>query len=121
MHSQEYLDALDRLESLAQDGHVVAVVCSEGDPLICHRFGTISRTLSEDGFDLKHIMHNGEVVSQEEMECRLVEKYARKSLIAETVNAPYSEQVKEAFRIMNSEVGYKPKPKKQYFRNSFHR
>ncbi len=103
----DYLSAIRALESLSQEGRLVAVVCSEGNPLTCHRFGLVSRTLSQEGFDVSHILTNGEVVSHQLMEDRLLEKYLSKNEIPSVVNGSYSQQLKEAYRAMNGEFGYK--------------
>ena len=93
--------------------YIVAIVCAEGDPLYCHRFGTVSRTLAEEGFNLKHILPNGEVVSHEDMEWRLVESYDRKGLLPQE---KYSGKLAEAYRILNSERGFRMKPHREHIR-----
>ena len=107
--SEDFRNAISSLESLCEDGHIVAVVCSEGDPLSCHRFGLLSRTLAEDGMDVRHILTNGEVVSHEEMETRLVDKYTRLNKISSVCTGTYPQMLDEAYKIMNEEHGYKPK------------
>lgn len=108
MQDDTYKEAISSLEKLCDDGHIVAVVCSEGDPLSCHRFGLISRSLSGDGMDVRHILSNGEVVRHDEMEARLVEKYTRQNKISLVCTGSYQEQLGEAYKIMNLEHGYKP-------------
>ena len=103
-----FLEAIASLEKLCEDGHIVAVVCSEGDPMSCHRFGLVSRALAEDGMDVRHILSNGEVVRHDEMETRLVEKYTRANKISLVCTGSYKEQLSEAYKIMNLEHGYKP-------------
>lgn len=108
MKDEAYREAISSLEKLCDNGHIVAVVCSEGDPLSCHRFGLISRTLAGDGIDVRHILSNGEVVRHDEMETRLVEKYTRQNKISLVCTGSYQEQLGEAYKIMNLEHGYKP-------------
>ena len=107
--SEEFQSGIASLEGLCEDGHIVAVVCSEGDPLSCHRFGLLSRALASDGMDVRHILPNGEVVRHDEMEARLVEKYTRLNKISLVCSGTYKEQLAEAYSIMNQERGYKPK------------
>lgn len=109
--SPAYREGIGSIERLAGEGHVVAVVCSEGDPLLCHRFGTVTRDLSADGMDVRHVLSNGEVVSQELMEDRLLEKYKQKNAVSTVLTGSYREQVEEAYRQMNRERGYRPKPR----------
>ena len=109
--SPDYREGIEAIERLAGEGHVVAVVCSEGDPLICHRFGTVSRDLAADGMQVQHVLANGEVVSHVLMEDRLLEKYKEKSAISTVLTGSYSEQLEEAYKVLNRERGYKPKPR----------
>lgn len=104
-----FQEAISSIEELCADGHIVAVVCSEGDPLSCHRFGLVSRALDSDGMSVRHILSNGEVVSHEEMEARLVDKYVRENKISCVCSGSYKDQLTEAYRVMNEEHGYKPK------------
>lgn len=106
--NKAYLDAIASVQDLADQGHMVAIVCSEGDPLTCHRFGLLSRTLSQEGMDVRHILYNGECISHTELEDRLLNKYARQNKVPSVVAASYSDQVRDAYRIMNEEYGYKP-------------
>jgi uncharacterized protein (DUF488 family) len=54
-----YLAAIDELVALAAD-RPTAVMCSEGDPLGCHREHLIGRTLRERGIEVRHILRAGE-------------------------------------------------------------
>lgn len=99
---------IEAVTGMADGGHSVAIVCAEGDPLSCHRFGLVSRALAAEGYEMKHIMTNGEVIGQVELEDRLLEKYTSRQMIPGIFNVPYSEQVDEAFRAMNREHGYRP-------------
>ncbi len=40
---------------------VVAIVCSEHDPIQCHRFLLISRALAARGVDVQHILRDGQI------------------------------------------------------------
>lgn len=107
--SDSYREALAAVEKKASDGHIIALVCSEGDPLFSHRFGTVSRDLREKGFQVRHILPNGEIVSHAEMEARLVEKYDRKGILTSSLTESYARQLEEAYRILNQERGFKMK------------
>ncbi len=111
--SEPYKEGIEAVKKLSAEGHIVAIVCAEGDPLYCHRFGTVSRTLAEEGFNLKHILPNGEVVSHEDMEWRLVESYDRKGLLPQE---KYSGKLAEAYRILNSERGFRMKTHREHIR-----
>ena len=52
--------------------HRIALVCSEGEPLNCHRTLLIARALAERGLAIAHIERNGEAASQSDIEARLI-------------------------------------------------
>jgi hypothetical protein len=62
---------LDRLIQGVGD-RVIAFLCSEEDPLECHRGLMIAPALSERGFPPHHLRKDGSLESNEEMERRLL-------------------------------------------------
>ena len=57
-----YLAGIERLLALAAECRV-AFMCSEADFKKCHRYWLITRTLVENGIEVNHILHSGELVS----------------------------------------------------------
>lgn len=55
----------------AGKGHTVAFLCSEEDPLQCHRGLMIAPALSEHGFPPHHLRRDGSLETNEQMERRL--------------------------------------------------
>ena len=55
----------------------VALMCSEHDPLDCHRCLLVGRTLAERGVEVKHIHSGGSIMSQGEIEDRLLKLEGR--------------------------------------------
>lgn len=53
--------------------HRVAMMCSEQNPIDCHRCLLVGRALRERGVTVRHIMSSGEIVGQEEIEAELME------------------------------------------------
>jgi uncharacterized protein (DUF488 family) len=51
----------------------VALMCSEKDPLDCHRTVLVARKLYETGTEVTHILADGSTESHEESESRLLE------------------------------------------------
>ncbi len=119
--SPSYREGIEAIGQLAREGSCVAVVCSEGDPLGCHRFGMVSRDLAEAGLEVRHILTNGEVVSQAVLEDRLVSRYEKAGRLASAVGGSYADRVREAYRLMNDEHGYRPRltPGRRAFRMKF--
>jgi uncharacterized protein (DUF488 family) len=66
---QAGLDAA--IESAASDR--LALLCTERDPLHCHRCLLVARRLAERGLEMGHLLASGEVASQRATEDRLLE------------------------------------------------
>jgi len=54
--------ALEHLCRLAEE-QVVAVVCSEGDPMACHREKLIARELRARGVEVRHLLGDGSLAA----------------------------------------------------------
>lgn len=70
--SQKFIDGIKELEELIPR-YNVCIMCSEGDAIKCHRFLLISRALKQ--YNIYHIMPNGELIKNSELEEQLVELY----------------------------------------------
>ena len=88
----------------------IALMCSEGDPFDCHRFSMISIALEKDGFDVKHILKDKTLKTNAELEKELLKKYDKKLPKPDMFNPDVSvdDQLKEAYRLRNKEIGYSP-------------
>jgi len=61
----------------------VALVCSEGDPLDCHRRLLVGKVLADDGIELRHILPDAEVITETTVE--LGNRNGQESLFEEEV------------------------------------
>jgi len=75
MQENSFQKGLDELVKLASSGKKVAFMCAEKDPFDCHRFALISRALVLKGQHVCHIMADGKVIEQADIEKRLLQKY----------------------------------------------
>ena len=51
----------------------IALMCSEQDPITCHRAILVSRHLKNQGLDIDHILKNGELENHSDLEQRLLQ------------------------------------------------
>ena len=72
----EFARGIERVTELAQQGRPV-LVCSERDPLDCHRCLLVARRLVADGLRIGHIPFTGAVEIHDELEERLVAEVAK--------------------------------------------
>ena len=56
-----YLKGLQELQREAEQSRV-AVMCAEADYRKCHRYWLITRSLLDEGVEVHHILHSGELV-----------------------------------------------------------
>ncbi len=65
--SPQFLAGIGDLKRIAGE-QCIALMCSEEDPLRCHRFLLLGRLLVEHGISVKHIRSDGRVQTQDELE-----------------------------------------------------
>ncbi|HBA86157.1 MAG TPA: DUF488 domain-containing protein [Verrucomicrobia bacterium] len=66
-----FLDGLNRVIHGAE-AYRIALMCSEKDPISCHRMLMVSRQLSKRGVDVQHILADGTLEAQAEAERRMM-------------------------------------------------
>ena len=102
-----FSEGLDRVVEGARK-YRVALMCSERDPLDCHRCLLVSRALAQRGTRVSHILDDGNVVSHSEIEDKLLEISGRN---AEDLFAPRSERLATAYRAHARKVAFaEPSP-----------
>jgi hypothetical protein len=97
-----YMKGLERLMSGAER-HRIAMVCSERDPLECHRCLLVGRSLAELGIDACHIHHDGVCELQSDAVLRLLRE---ENIPVEDMWWSWDERVQKAFDRRNMKVAY---------------
>lgn len=104
----------ERLMKGLERGFRIALMCSEADPLECHRFSLVSRYFHNQGIEVFHILKDAELATQSEVEKRMVNEFlhSRKYRLAEVdeLFGTYTaeDQLNDAYKLKNKEIGYKP-------------
>jgi len=70
--TQEFARGLDRVIEGAKK-YRIAMMCSEHDPLDCHRCLLVGRALRERGIAVRHILNGGRTVDHQQIEAKLME------------------------------------------------
>lgn len=91
-------------------GDVMAIMCSESEPLDCHRFSMVSVGLEDDGFEVKHILKNKSIKTNEELKNELLNKFKKKLPQIDLFhpNITTEDQLKVAYQLENQEIGFAP-------------
>ena len=112
MESPLFLEGISRVIKGIEKGYSLAIMCSEKNPLECHRLSMVSRKFHDLGFAIEHILHDGTKKSQEELEDDLINKYFpnRKQIAMEFANDGHTENketlIDDAYKKHNLEVAY---------------
>lgn len=91
----------------------IALMCSEADPLECHRFSLVGRYYHEEGLDVNHILKDATISSHETLEQEMIKNYlhSRKPLLPniDELFGTYTaeDQRRDAYRLKNKEIGFR--------------
>lgn len=105
---------VERLMNGLQKGFRISFMCSEANPLECHRFSLVSRYFYDNGLDVHHILKDGELALHGSLEKEMIDEYlhSKKHRLAEIdqLFGSYTkeDQRRDAYRLKNKEIGYKP-------------
>lgn len=105
---------VERVMKGLEKGFCIAFMCSEADPLECHRFSLVSRYFYDQGLDVQHILKDGTLASHASLEKEMINQFlhSRKYRLPEVdlLFETYSQedQRNDAYRLKNKEIGYKP-------------
>src|SRR5947208_677991 len=94
----QFVEGLERVEAIAASPRV-ALLCSEHEPLACHRFVLIGRRLAERGADVRHILRDGGIELHHDTEERLLLRLAGQ--VEADLLASRAERLELAYRAQN--------------------
>lgn len=105
-----FLKGVDNVKKGLSQGHNIALMCTEKDPFDCHRAIMVARGFELEGSDIKHILFDGSLMDQKELDNRLLDKYFpnRNQLTIFDYDKPQDEEelLKQAYIMRNKEIGY---------------
>jgi len=113
--TKDFKRGVERLWQGVKKGYNMALMCSESDPVECHRFSMISKALDEAGFDVRHIMKDKTLKLNSDLEMEILRKYNKKLPKPDMFNPCITkeDQLLEAYRLLNKAIGFSPKISKQ--------
>jgi uncharacterized protein (DUF488 family) len=98
----EFNKGLDRVIEGAKK-YRIALMCSERDPLDCHRCLLVGRALAQRGIRVSHILDDGRIMRHADVEDRLLKLSGRN---ADELFAPHSERLAAAYRDRARKVAF---------------
>jgi uncharacterized protein (DUF488 family) len=108
--SRNFRNGVGRLWSGINKGYMIALMCSESDPIDCHRFSMITVGLRQDGFEVLHIMKDKSLKSTSDLEQLLLQKYASQLPKPDMFQSKVTleERLNVAYRLRNLEIAFSP-------------
>jgi len=71
-----FITGIDRIKNGIEKGYHIALLCTEKDPLDCHRFSLVSKALNNKlSLDIDHILYDGEIVNQHNLEKKMLNEF----------------------------------------------
>lgn len=109
---EEFLSGIERLKVGCKKGYKIALLGAMQDPIRCHRSILVGRYLRTGGFNVKHILDDYSLASQENIEENLLNKYFsnRNQLTIDNLFGTAmsnKEMIEESYRLANKEIGYR--------------
>jgi uncharacterized protein (DUF488 family) len=95
--SSFFLNGIKRLKEGGKT-YRVAIMCSEEDPIACHRHLLIGRVLTEQGVHLLHIRGDGHIQTEKELDLPEEEASYEESLWGESVPVKEEEEIWRSIR-----------------------
>lgn len=108
---QEFFrQGIARVMKGVEKGFRIALMCSEKDPFDCHRSILVAKEFYERGYEIKHILENGDVISQADIEERLIDFYFpqrnQMSLFDGLDELSDRQLIRGAYKLRNKDIGY---------------
>lgn len=92
-------------------GNNIALMCTEKEPIDCHRAILVARAFEQRGIQVKHILPSGNILTQDALNEQLLDLYFPDrntiSLFATVPEATDEEMLSEAYRLRNKAIGYR--------------
>ena len=103
----EFKQGIQRLRKALNLEYTIALMCSEANPFDCHRFSMISYQLIREDLEVSHILRDGNLRENNDLEKQLLEKYNKKlpqNTLFETVTE--ERQIEKAYRLRGKDIAF---------------
>ena len=112
VHEESFIKGVERLKIGCNKGYRIVLLGAVQDPIRCQRGILLGRNLIKNGFNVKHILDDYSIASQENLESELLDKYFsdRAQITIDSLignGLAESEMIEEGYKLANKEIGYR--------------
>lgn len=109
---KDFKRGIERLKVGCNKGYKIVLLGAMQEPIRCPRAILVGRQLVKEGFDVKYIMHEGNLKTQNDLEELLLEKYfeQRNQLTIDNLlgnSMSREDMIEESYKLANKEIGYR--------------
>lgn len=101
---EKFKRGISRIRNGLSKGYSIALMCTEKDPLQCHRFSLVSKSLKPEVQNtINHILFDGSLETTSSLEMRMLKKYQLEPSLFENNLANLTEQ---AYLLVGKQIAY---------------
>ena len=78
--SEKFQNGISILHNFILKNKRIVIMCSEKDPFVCHRFFLVSYFLQKKGVKVSHILYDGDIIKNIDLEKKIKASKTQKSL-----------------------------------------
>jgi uncharacterized protein (DUF488 family) len=112
-----FYNGVERVEAGIKKGFRIAFMCTEKDPIDCHRNILVAREFYKMNYAVNNILENGEIQSQDYIEKRLLDIYfpdrKQQTLFDIEEKKNDAELIVQAYKLRNRDIGYNIQTKRR--------
>lgn len=108
-----FLSGIERVKKGISKGYHISFLCSEKDPIDCHRNILVARNLQKHNLKIIHILYDGSLENNDITEKRLIERFISKDEIMyvgglfEPLESNQYSLLDRAYSEANKKIGYR--------------
>ncbi len=109
--TMSFISGIERIKAGIEKGYRIAIMCTEKDPMDCHRNILVARQLYKQKYDVLNILENGYTESQDHLEKRLLDLYfptRNQRTLFDLASMEYDDSalIEKAYDIRNKDIGF---------------
>lgn len=107
--SKLFVEGMEKIIKAIPLGYRFVLMCSEKDPITCHRTIMVGKAFSDKGISINHILSDGHIITQSDIDARLLDMYYpdRDQLTLFEEQLSIEEMIKNSYRFQNEKIGYR--------------